>query len=338
MSVTDKETQDLLRRIVLRPDRKEVGAALPDGKRVHGGTGSYWFDGSVTGGSDSGGSDSGAKDRNKNKGKDKDKDDIDKDKDKNPNDPPFDPKNPPRNGDNASGIGPFYDCNTGRCVNVRLNGMVPPPDGWQDACTPPDTGTVKYIYKVDGDIDGKKKAEAEYSSPAGVAGFLRSFFRTDAVESYGTYGYDKSGERVLDEYFKLLEEDGPELTGHGVGFVNHSVHYPGDKYNTSAVWKLGIKRVPCDETKSELCNTAWPQKKCSEIVATADGFAPACEEYDSHLPPQLKGGYTGFTLCDEDGNPVTVTKEDLDWRVEHPKYSAYINSDYKVQSVEMRNI
>ena len=71
---------------------------------------------------------------------------------------------------------------------------------------------------------------------------------------------------------------------------------------------------------------------CAEMVSTAGGFKPACENTSSY-PPALQGSTTGFTLCDANGNPVSVETNGRGWKITTQDYTAIVDEEFTVQSV-----
>lgn len=330
---SSRENQALLRRIVLEKNRRAASGSLKKGEPVKGGTGIYPF-----GGTD--------KDAEKEKEKDKEKD---KDKEKKTDgSPPMNPKDIPKEGDDGRGIGPFYPCDgNGNCVNLRLDGMALPPEGWADACTPPETGDEE---------DGKPftiwRADAGYTplwdTPVKMP---TKWFLSDSEALAAVTGFIPEGKTQSGESARAVVSK-PRGTGYG-GADFYKIEKDGYKKGVPQFFSGQVSRVECGKnSKWEPCvqmaeqrkerhraNRRWPPKQCSEVIATPDGFQAACEEHDPSLPPNLRGGaFTAFELCDENGNPVTVSVDDVGggWNIDHPDYEAHINSDFKVQGVRRK--
>lgn len=332
--LSDKHFQQVLRDIVLPPEAR-TGGVIPQGKSVPAGQGEHWFDGGKDG---------------------KDPPDDKKpppDGGEPPDDekPPMDPRKPPSEGDPGNGIGPFYPCDgEGNCVNVRFDGNVPVPEGWTDACTPPEekpadspenpSGTAADEY---GEIDknvyyryelwwGEDKTEGTVRRPQYVGEKIKAKFSQDLRASYGTYGYDQSGRWALQEVYDKV------MNGEWGRWGGDYARYP--PYTHSKTWGVYISVHYCSTEPDKICEDKpepqWPLDKCAEIIATEDGFKAACDNIDMRLPPNLQGEFTAFELCDGDGNKVTVRKDDLrgGWIVDHPQYTARINTSFQVQSVE----
>lgn len=334
MTTSDREIQKWLRQIVLKPEPYQAAAGVVDMPRIGDGAGEIWWDKNGDGKPD---------DEDPNKDPDKDKD---RDKDKNP-DGTHDPTKTPEVGDDANGIGPLFDCeNPGKCINVRLDGMAKPPEGWVDVCEPPPS------ENEDSTSDDEKvyywKADAYWYSNNTRIDEEKIFFSAGAamgwVQGMIPSGKDTDGNGII--HWWINDEDIKRAVG---SYFYDTQNGYEIKDSDPRYYTANIQRLECSEgTADENCIKAfelkkqaeeakkleWDKNACSEVVAKDGGFQAACPDLpDPNMPEIFKHNPTAFTLCDENGNPVTIEPYGLGWKITTDTYEATVNSDFKFQNV-----
>ncbi|WP_304334846.1 hypothetical protein [Conchiformibius steedae] len=341
-----KHIQQVLRDILWKPEAI-AGATPQQGKDVAGGRGSYWYgDGSSSDNDkepppkDKGKGGDGGKDGKDGKdgggGKDgKDgKGGGDDDKGKGGG---FDPSKPPENGDDAGVIEPLYDCGSGQCVDVVLNPeMVKTPQGWENPCGKDTDGDGKadklpkgyfsYSANIFVRRQGQWVKEKETSGVTLVGG--EAYAEVEAI-----IGGHPLSARMLEQVADVvrrrggsystgghLTSSGPAGEGHYMGNASIAWHSCDD------YWHRG-KKI-CTEPQP----ITLPKGDCMQVVSDGDGFRPFCDYKD--LPAHLAGGdYSSFTLCDKNGNPVTISRDGQGWKIDHPDYTATVGADFKISHV-----
>ena len=331
-----KHIQQVLRDILWKPEGI-AGATPQQGKDVAGGRGSYWYgDGSSSDGDkepppkDKGKGGDGGKDGKDGDGGKDGKDDGDKDKDKNGG---FDPSKPPEDGDDAGVIEPLYDCGTGQCVDVILNpDMVKTPQGWDGPCglnlkevTDGERGFFEYSANAFVMRDGKWVKVKETAGETLSGGAAQA-----AIEAV------VGGHPLSDRMLAGAAEAIRQKNSYGIG---GNLTSSGPSGNGHYIGNVSVRWLSCEHSwyKDRKICTDPPKTKpkngeCFQVVSTDNGFAPACDYQD--LPAHLDGkDYSSFTLCDKNGNPVTVSRDGQGWKIDHADYTARVGADFKVSHV-----
>ena len=296
MGVDAKTRQRQLWDILGKPEKKQFAFdPILTGKRIGAGRGEYWYGrGGAAGndnGRDDGGTDSqdGEGGQNGKNGGGNQRNNVD--------DPRRDPaKGCPKPGDSVPGLKNMRDCATGRCVNVNFTLPAPAPQGWDSVCRPPQSRLTSYYlasntrYYTDGTGRPSEYAKKNFPSRDAAVAWLKTL-----VPAHTWPELDK-GWYIQNTY-------------KGKGFYGH--------YNIYQIWKGDPRWQPPPEE--------WPQEACAEIVSTATGFAPACEEHDPNLPPQLKGDNSAIRLCDANGNEITIRRNGKGWMYETATCTVTVN-------------
>lgn len=304
------DTKVNLRKIVGLEEEINKLAKQPDRARVLGDKGIHWLNGYGENGeepTEEEKEEAAKKDKGKNGSRN-----LDKKKDA---------SEPLQIGDDAGDLGGLKDCKSGQCINVRLHGKAPPPDGWGGVCDPPKDPTfdILYYYKIyfsktDYKTNTTVNLDKSVRTKNDVINAVYSFFRRDAVEYFGSFVWDT--QPWID---KVLSKDLSNLSSSAI------VKYPEDTKN-SAYYVINTKIRQCRFTPDPVCNITtppteqWPQDTCSEVVAGAAGFKGACAAHDPNLPPQFAEAKGEIILCDKDGNEVKFTKTDEGYEVYQAKY------------------
>lgn len=233
-------------------------------------------------------------------------------------------------GDDVGDMGELKDCSSGRCVNVRLHGKAPPPDGWSGVCTPPPNPETQYYYRVRaaksywvGGYPVDRIDDVDYRTRDQAASALSSFMgqyysRYPHKAPHTGFDEDKQDNKVVS---KLIDA--------GLNYFDINLSWrvtdkvpSGFKYNVLYIY-VNFSRRPCTDGNA-ICQKPpteqWPQDTCSEVVAGAAGFKGACPAHDPNLPPQFAEAKGEITLCDKDGNEVKFTKTDEGYEVYQAKY------------------
>lgn len=217
----------------------------------------------------------------------------------------------------------LYDCVSGECIIVNLCGNPTVPEGWGDACTPsidPDTLSQDYTWLIVN--EGNGTLLSQYYGFNGSK-FLTVYSRDRAIEvttGQVEQAFKEARERnyltptLLDEHeaemrSKWVTEDnfidrwGYSIGGHG------SIHLTARREN--------FRPIPfnsaTEEQKRNLFPEAYvPEGYCPELVVNENGIRDAHCGYNPRMPIPYrnKQELQEVTLCDIDGNKVTVSVED----------------------------
>lgn len=240
-----------------------------------------------------------------------------------------------------SSMGGLFDCETGRCVNVRLNGQARAPEGWSAPCTPPDiTNKPRYYYTASGNLQTFNKDAhncfttatigGTYNTEGDALGALLSIFPPgDARSSIGKYGDAIS---LMSQ--KTGEESGIILTN-AIQYLSKLTE-TGDPCGGAG----GIQAFQCSSSVA-FCNEnpdprqKWPPTMCSEMIfdGKKNMFSPACAQYDDNLPERLKGDSSGLILCDKDGNKVYFLRTNKGIDISQDKYKLTSSVDVNTLKV-----
>ena len=308
MGVDAKTRQRQLWDILGKPEKKQFAFdPILTGKRIGAGRGEYWYGRGGAAGNDNG-RDDGGTDSQDGEGGQNGKN-GDGNQSNNVDDPRRDPaKGCPKPGDSVPGLKNMRDCATGRCVNVDFTLPARPPQGWEEACTPaPDTrgwkkgtyylaGYRKAYFDGMGNVYRREEGEKEFHTDAAAREWLKGFL--------------------------------PETHRHMLTAMQDVINFPGGSIFFSIQPEASEDpqwQIPPDST--------WPQDACAEIVSTATGFTPACEEHDPNLPPQLKGDNSAIRLCDADGNEITIRRNGKGWVYETATCTVTVNNGGVVDNV-----
>lgn len=332
--------QQIINDLIFPEKLKGNAAHIPDSLPVDGGLGRYWYGGRSD--SDPDGDDEDPEDPNDPNG-------DDDDDGGNGDDGTHDPTKTPEEGDDITGIGPLFDCNNpGKCINVRLNGIAKPPEGKETPCPPEGSGgdyeEPEYVYYwtavaywVAYDNKTRVSESGVFDSEGAAKGFVSGII-PKGQKSDGTSIPDFSNTRGDDNAGSgRIISDG--------GYYEHEKPKPSDPMYfsfsiTRTECKISNSSAECKAIREELRrkwesqNENWGGDECSEVVAKDGTFQPACpDSKDKNIPPMFNYAPTAFTLCDENGNPVTVEPYGMGYKITTPTYEAIVNSDFKVQHV-----
>jgi len=233
-----------------------------------------------------------------------------------------------KTGDTVNGLSGLKDCESGRGINLRLDGKAVVPEEWAAPCSPPtisggDHKIVSLYY-------------AEYDGYAGTPYLSKTFF-----EKY-IFPNDETRVRVLQSIipnkFSSIMNDWP---------------HPGVRQNFDGIKSFRselpngkgyyIYRVVQSTTYLPKPSVAaWPPYIDSELIYDADSgrFKPACAQHDPHLPESLKNERRCLSLCDAEGNCVIIrhTERGIELWQEKYKQRALIDpATGKVLGMEQDN-
>lgn len=148
----------------------------------------------------------------------------------------------------------------------------------------------------------------------------------------------KSNHRLILDVFAFIfsNKTNEDL---GIGKTNSSGLFSGsdqvtDQFIKFDVTGLSLSGRSFSFPKRKLVKYFWNEKTCAEIVSTASGFKPACEEHDPNLPPQLKGENSAIELCDSNGNKVLIERNGKDWKYTTESCTVTVNENGTVTRVQ----
>lgn len=261
------------------------------------------------------------------------------------------------------GLEGLYDCASGRCVKVRFEGLVPPPEGWPDACTPPPSSkdefeAVAHII-ISGNYTPGQGGKIPVATthiwaynPIGIQQAMTKFNELMALvetsrvptggpnEFINEFSWDRPPDVASWYIARALD---PALTGAGVGAIYRQHRQGGSPY---PVGDISVTRNFYPRGSGGFIGAPppplvrWPATRCSEIAydaATARFRDGACGN-DPQLPTSLQGEYSGFTLCDADGNKVHVRRTRYGIDIEQEKYGRITTLDANTYQVVNQQI
>ena len=314
------ELSQAIRKIIGYPEKTNQSQEAHQGKRVLGGVGEYWYNG---GGSSKNGDKK--RDDKKGDGKKGDKKKGGK-KGDDQKDPIGDPMRRPQVGETMPRLEGLHDCGTGQCVAVNFDpNMAKKPDGWQDPCTPPTAKKGEKIYRI--------------SLSFRLLVYLGENKTIKVVYIRNPEQYESIARRLLNEApfepnKKIYDDD----TAPNFPYTFSKIFFSFGAWNRQ-MWYGGSQRAeayvvitPITAEGGEELDSDGKPADCAEMASTAGGFKPACEN-TSGYPPALQGSTTGFTLCDANGNPVSIETNGRGWKITTKDYTAIVDEEFTVQSV-----
>ena len=205
--------------------------------------------------------------------------------------------------------------------------MAKKPDGWQDPCTPPTAKKGDRVYKI-------QLRYWEY--PEKTTKTVKTIYTRDPEKIRSI------AERLVSEVeFPTNTKQKETDKAPNFPYTLSKIYFANGAYSRN-MWYGGERRadawVPLSYTPviaeggEPVDDNGGKPADCAEIVATAGGFKPACENTSSY-PPALQGSTTGFTLCDAEGNPVDVETNGRGWKITTKDYTAIVDEEFTVQSV-----
>lgn len=300
MGVDAKTRQRQLWDILGKPEKKQFAFdPILTGKRIGAGRGEYWYG---KGGTGTGAADDGKGEDNKDG---QDGKNSGGNQSNNGGDPRHDPaKGCPKPGDSVPGLKNMRDCATGRCVNVNFTLPAPAPQDWDSVCRPSQSRLTSYFFASNTKYDKRgaryppEYTKKTFPSRAAAVAWLKTLVPAHVW---------------------------PELErGSFINFV-YSSKDGGGMYV--------LREIKKGESGWQPPSEKWPQEVCAEIVSTATGFAPACEEHDPNLPSQLKGDNSAIRLCDANGNEITIRRNGKGWVYETATCTVTVNDGGVVDNV-----
>ena len=325
------ELSQAIRKIIGYPEKTNQSQEARQGKRVFGGVGEYWYNGERSGknGDKKKGDDDkkGGKKKGGKKGGGGDDDKA----------PIGDPLRRPQVGEPMPRLEGLHDCDTGQCVAVNFDpNMVKTPDGWQDPCTPPAAEKGDRLIKINMVTQNCAKTidnQVKYLKSSGDINTDLSKIRNIAHNYLSSAPYDTST-TCHDE----MESRDPSY--YRPYQIAANIYKSGDGFYRSVLTRSGgytrgggfVNYAIVTAQGGEPVDDGGKPSECAEMVSTAGGFKPACEN-TSGYPPALQGSTTGFTLCDANGNPVSIETNGRGWKITTKDYTAIVDEEFTVQSV-----
>lgn len=312
------ELSQAIRKIIGYPEKTNQSQEARQGKRVLGGVGEYWYNGYGSNGDKKKGDDDkkGGKKKGGKKGGGGDDDKA----------PIGDPLRRPEVGDKLPRLEGLHDCGTGQCVAVNFDpNIVKTPDGWQDPCTPPAAEKGEQVYQL--------SLSFRLLVAGGIAKVIKVVYTRNQDKTEGI------AKRLLNEApfepnKKIYDDD----TAPNFPYTFSEIVFSFGGW-TRKMWYGGSQRAeayvvitPITAEGGEELDSDGKPSDCAEMVSTAGGFKPACENTSSY-PPALQGSTTGFTLCDANGNPVSIETNGRGWKITTQDYTAIVDEEFTVQSV-----
>jgi|GEM_PF-1656649 hypothetical protein len=251
-----------------------------------------------------------------------------------------------KTGDTVNGLSGLKDCESGRCLNLRLDGKAVAPQGWESVCKPPESD---YYFTLEGSL-------GKYWPSAGHRRMLpKTSFRTRqemiaAAETF--YGKYFTKNRTSQPHNGEAEDPGSSIAEqmriHESGAITNNTFReppkdPGFKYSiVSAVCWFGKISCSASYADKEICRKpaleTWPKETCSELIydAASGRFKPACAQHDPHLPESLKNERRCLSLCDAEGNCVIIRRTERGielWQEKYKQRALIDPATGKVQAV-----
>ena len=219
-----------------------------------------------------------------------------------------------KTGDTVNGLSGLKDCESGRCLNLRLDGKAVAPEGWPSVCQPPH---ARYFYvnlnlhEHNPSVPPYKSLRMDVSTKQEAVNLLKQFYAGYSDSNFGC-----AEEPITKSFVEALER-------YSVCYTQRQLCTPDRK---SKVWCSGgvFARFCPRENAPDACKdkTTWPKETCSELIYdTASGrFKPACAQDDPHLPESLKNERRCLSLCDTEGNCVIIRRTERGIELWQEKY------------------
>ncbi len=217
-------------------------------------------------------------------------------------------------GDTVNGLSGLKDCESGRCLNLRLDGKAVAPEGWPSVCQPPH---VRYFYvnlnlhEHNPSVPPYKSLRVDVATKQEAVNLLKQFYAGYSDSNFGC-----AEEPITKSFAEALER-------YSVCHTQRQLCTPDRK---SKVWCSGgvFARFCPRENAPDVCKgkTTWPKETCSELIynAASGRFKPACAQHDPHLPNSLKNERRCLSLCDAEGNCVIIRKTERGIELWQEKY------------------
>jgi len=219
-----------------------------------------------------------------------------------------------KTGDIVNGLSGLKDCESGRCLNLRLDGKAVAPEGWPSVCQPPH---VRYFYvnlnlhEHNPSVPPYKSLQVDVATKQEAVNLLKQFYAGYSDSNFGC-----AEEPITKSFAEALER-------YSVCHTQRQLCTPDRK---SKVWCSGgvFARFCPRENAPDVCKgkTTWPKETCSELIyyAASGRFKPACAQHDPHLPDSLKNERRCLSLCDAEGNCVIIRKTERGIELWQEKY------------------
>lgn len=242
-------------------------------------------------------------------------------------------------GNEIRGITDLRDCETGKCINVRLDGNALPPDGWESACKPPAAEQPDCLMQMHFYDSYKKTSKTVVVSDADAAfAATIEFYEGSGYHVSHPYPDSSNWEAQPNGTLIITPIKNPDGSWGDSGYIQatlnrlrsigcNPVAIGGVAVGSKAIYRVH-KRWPnanlgtAGHMSATLQKTAkrgtpeydamlaekkpkWPEGTCSELPATPNGFT-SCGT-DPNLAA-YRAGQKQITLCDKDGNKVRITQ------------------------------
>ena len=213
-----------------------------------------------------------------------------------------------KTGDTVNGLSGLKDCESGRGINLRLDGKAVVPEEWAAPCSPPTIsgGNHKIVSLY----------YAEYDGYAGTPYLSKTFF-----EKY-IFPNDETRVRVLQSIipnkFSSIMNDWPH-PGVRQNF-DGTKSFRSELPNGKGYYIYRVVQSTTYLPKPSVA--AWPPYIDSELIydAASGRFKPACAQHDPHLPESLKNERRCLSLCDAEGNCVIIRRTERGIELWQEKY------------------
>ena len=219
-----------------------------------------------------------------------------------------------KTGDTVNGLSGLKDCESGRCLNLRLDGKAVAPEGWSSVCQPPH---ARYFYvnlnlhEHNPSVPPYKSLRMDVSTKQEAVNLLKQFYAGYSDSNFGC-----AEEPITKAFVEALER-------YSVCHTQRQLCTPDRK---SKVWCSGgvFARFCPRENAPDVCKdkTTWPKETCSELIydAASGRFKPACAQHDPYLPESLKNERRCLSLCDAEGNCVIIRRTERGIELWQEKY------------------
>lgn len=213
-----------------------------------------------------------------------------------------------KTGDTVNGLSSLKDCESGRGINLRLDGKAVVPEEWAAPCSPPTIsgGNHKIVSLY----------YAEYDGYAGTPYLSKTFF-----EKY-IFPNDETRVRVLQSIipnkFSNIMNDWPH-PGVRQNF-DGTKSFRSELPNGQGYYIYSVVQSTTYLPKPSVA--AWPPYIDSELIydAASGRFKPACAQHDPYLPENLKNERRCLSLCDTEGNCVIIRRTERGIELWQEKY------------------
>lgn len=200
----------------------------------------------------------------------------------------------PADSDTTNGLR-LYDCSTGDPVDVRFDGQYFPPDGCSNA---PDGYEEGFYWYWSGQSVASRR-----SHPGAVmewyVGYIESLSLPYTVDSYTLNSIDGPGSYIYDVTYTDTSTAQIKVRKNACSGSTETYCTEVPEGDATTPW--------ADANTPPEGETQWPECAASQLSWNPDTAKFEPNQYDGNVPTSYSNGASVLSLCDDEGNPVTVS-------------------------------